>query len=179
MTNPHDRFFRYVFSQRAVAADFLRNYLPSAVAELLDFSTLELTNDSFIDGELRRHLSDLLYNVQTWDERPAHTYVLFEHKSYTEILTSLQLLRYMTQIWSLSVRQNRAFVPILPIVVYHGQAEWRLPLNFADLFDLPQPLREFFPDFRYWLVDLSSMDDADIKGEVLAQVALLTLKHIL
>ena len=32
ITNPHDRFFRQVFSRRETAADFLRNYLPAAVA---------------------------------------------------------------------------------------------------------------------------------------------------
>lgn len=178
IVNPHDRFFRHVFSQQETAADFLRSYLPPDIAELLDFSTLELAKDSFVDDELRQHFSDLLYQVQRFDAQPTYVYVLFEHKSYPEILISLQLLRYMTQIWDLAVRQKSRFIPILPIVVYHGRTEWRLPRNFAGLFDLPQPMGEFFPDFHYWLVDLSSMEDADIKGEVLAQVAMLTLKHI-
>ncbi len=177
--NPHDRFFRQVFSQRDTAEDFLRNYLPPAVVALLDFSTMELAKDSFVDDRLRQHFSDLLYQVKQVDEQPTYIYILFEHKSYPEVLISLQLLRYMTQIWDLAVRQKSEFIPILPIVVYHGQAEWHLPRNFAGMFKLPQPLAEFFPDFRYWLVDLSSMDDADIKGEVLSQVALLTLKHVL
>ncbi len=178
IVNPHDRFFRNVFSQRDTATDFLRNYLPPDVVELLDFSTLELAKDSFVDDELRQHFSDLLYQVQRFDAQSTYVYVLFEHKSYPDILTALQLLRYMTQIWDLSVRQRSEFVPILPIVVYHGRAAWRLPHDFASLFKLSEPLQEFFPDFRYWLIDLSSIDDDDIKGEVLAQVALLTLKHI-
>lgn len=177
--NPHDRFFRHVFSQRDIAADFLHNYLPPAISELLDFSTLMLTKDSFVDDSLREHFSDLLYLVQQRaDEQSVFVYVLLEHKSYAEPSTALQLLRHMTQIWNLVVRPKGEYTPILPVVVYHGQIAWHVPRDFASLFKMPAPLEEYFPNFRYWLIDLSSMDDADIKGEVLAQVALLTLKHI-
>ncbi|MCS6845019.1 MAG: Rpn family recombination-promoting nuclease/putative transposase, partial [Caldilineales bacterium] len=177
--NVHDRFFKQVFAEQAVAADFLRNYLPAEVVGLLDLTSLELAKESFVDAELRAQFSDLLYLVKRTDGQPAFVYVLFEHKSYADPLTSLQLLRYMGQIWDLGVRQKSRFVPIIPIVVYHGRAPWRLPRNFSALFDLPPPLAEFCPDFRYWLVDLSAMEDADIKGMVLSRVVLLTLKHIL
>lgn len=117
--NVHDRFFKQVFSEQAVAADFLRNYLPAEVVGLLDLSSLELAKDSFVDERLREKFSDLLYNVKLTDGEPAFVYVLFEHKSYADPLTSLQLLRYMAQIWDLGVRQKSQFVPIIPIVVYH------------------------------------------------------------
>ena len=34
--NPHDRFFKEVWSRKAVSRDFLCRYLPRAVVNLLD-----------------------------------------------------------------------------------------------------------------------------------------------
>jgi len=36
ISNPHDKFFKEVFSRREVAVDLLRNYLPQEVFSLLD-----------------------------------------------------------------------------------------------------------------------------------------------
>ncbi|WP_434151202.1 Rpn family recombination-promoting nuclease/putative transposase [Methylocaldum gracile subsp. desertum] len=36
LTDPHDRFFRETFSRRDVAEGFLRNYLPTAVADRIN-----------------------------------------------------------------------------------------------------------------------------------------------
>ena len=36
MSNPHDRYFREVFSDPVVVQDFLRNYLPAPVLAALD-----------------------------------------------------------------------------------------------------------------------------------------------
>ena len=44
--NPHDRFFKEIWSRKRVSRDFLRHYLPAAVVALLDLNTLELTKDS-------------------------------------------------------------------------------------------------------------------------------------
>ncbi len=65
LTNPHDKFFKDLFSRQEAARDFLRHYLPVEVAGLLDLSRLEISKDSFIDPDLQEHFSDLLYKV-TW-----------------------------------------------------------------------------------------------------------------
>lgn len=61
INNPHDRFFRAVFSRGEVAESFLRHYLPPAIVETLDLSTLTLSHASFVDADLQQHHSDLLY----------------------------------------------------------------------------------------------------------------------
>ena len=54
--NPHDAFFRQVFGQPEVAADFLANYLPANVRAHLDLSQVELQQDSFLDPVAARAL---------------------------------------------------------------------------------------------------------------------------
>ncbi len=61
-----------------------------------------------------------------------------------------------------SVQQEKlTLTPILPIVFYHGTQEWKVPLGFHDIFlDLPSLLAPYVPDFRYFLYDLTTVNDS-------------------
>ena len=47
--NPHDKFFKETFGNLAVAKDFLRNYLPQNIMDIVDINSLEPQKDSFIN----------------------------------------------------------------------------------------------------------------------------------
>ena len=57
--------------------------------------------------------------------------------------------------------------PNFPMVVYHGEAEWRIPLDFIGGVDLcaHDALRPHHLDFRYSLADLGRIDDAAVVGQ--------------
>ncbi|MBS1253614.1 MAG: Recombination-promoting nuclease RpnA [Anaerolineales bacterium] len=177
--SPHDHFFRMAFGRPEVARDFLHHYLSQPVRDLVDLSTLTPHKDSFVDEELRDHFSDLLYEVRLHSEKPAYVYLLFEHKSYSEPLIAFQLLRYMVRIWEVVPRgAKNKLRSIIPLVLYHGERVWKVKLNFGSLFEGPEELKRYFPDFEYHLIDLSDYSDEEIIGEVLLQASLLLLKHI-
>ncbi len=200
IVNPHDHFFKELFTHKENAVDFVRHYLPSQVVKLFDLTTLEICKDSFVDAALQELMSDLLYKVSLQDGQSAYIYLLFDHKSYEDALVSLQLLGYMVRIWELwlkqeeeqrkKLRQERrahgdsprlpklSLPPIMPLVVYHGQEQWRVSTEFSGLFELPTELQEYLPSYKYWLYDLSGYDDADLKGAVMLQAGLLALKYI-
>jgi len=52
VNNPHDKFFKKVFSSKSNAQDFLVNYLPAHLVNLLDLNSLEYTKESFVDKYL-------------------------------------------------------------------------------------------------------------------------------
>lgn len=54
LPNPHDRFFKELFSQLDTAADFVRHYLPERLVAAIDLATLEIVNERFVDEELRQ-----------------------------------------------------------------------------------------------------------------------------
>ncbi len=68
LSNPHDKFFKEVFSRPEVASDFLQNYLPKEIAKLIDPQTITTSKDSFTDQYLQEHFSDLLFEVQLKDK---------------------------------------------------------------------------------------------------------------
>lgn len=178
LTNPHDSFFRQVMSRQDVATDFLRNYLPPEAAALINLSSVEATADTFVDDQLRSYHSDLVFVARLKDNRPAVVYLLFEHKSYPDVRVAFQLLRYMVRIWERWPKPSGGMQPIIPLVVYHGQWEWRTPLNLAGMYDGPTELMAYFPDFRYWLVDLSRFTDEEVRGEAVLRLVLLAMKHV-
>ncbi|GAB6163570.1 Rpn family recombination-promoting nuclease/putative transposase [Desulfothermus naphthae] len=178
--NPHDAFVKEVFSHKEQAEDFLKNYLPQDICRLIDFDSLSLVKDSFVDEELKEHFSDLLYEVQL-SSRPGFIYLLFEHKSTPERFTGLQLLRYMVKIWDLYLKQNHEpILPvIIPLVIYNGHRRWMIKTNFSYLFgEIEKELNKYIPEFNYLLYDLSTLSDEQIKGRVILKATLMALKYL-
>ena len=74
------------------------NYLPKEMVKLLDLDSIQLQKDSYIDEKLKKSFSDLVFQIQT-KESVGYISILFEHKSYPTEEISLQLLRYICNIW--------------------------------------------------------------------------------
>ena len=177
--SPHDKFFRETWSRKEVVKSFLENQVPKAVSACLNTESLHLENGSFIDTELKAHFSDMLYSLETKGNHPIQLYLLFEHKSYPDDNLFLQFLRYMLKIFEAEYKQNKQLVPILPLLLYHGKTGWQLKPAFQENFaPLPDVLKPFVLNFQLIVCDLTALRDEDITGEVLAKVAMLTLKHI-
>jgi len=142
---------------------------------------IEIVKESFIEKELKEYFSDLLYKVSL-AESPAYLYMLFEHKSYPDRLTALQVLEYMVKIWRLHLKQNpgKGLLPlIISLVVYHGTEPWRSGTRLTDLLTGPkEALTDYIPDFQFLLYDLTRYGDEDIKGMIVSRVGLLVMKHI-
>lgn len=170
------------FTRREAAHDFLKLYLPPEVAVALNLTRLDIRKDSFIDPHLQEQFSDLLYRVGLVGGGESYVYVLFEHKSYPEPRIAWQLLRYLVRIWEQADKQGEPLLPVLPLVVYHGRQRWRVAREFSALFELPEVLSGYQPDFGYLLADLSEYSDEAIKARVeravILQIGLLSLKYI-
>lgn len=176
--NPHDAFFRQLFAQPSVAAEFFRLYLPPAVATWLDLSQVRLEEASFVDEKLREHFSDLLFRVGLKGGGEAFIYILLEHKSAPEERISLQLLRYIVQAWD---RLPTPLPWILPVVVYHGARPWNVKRHLQGLL---QPFAEaqvwlrYVPNFEYHLCDLGQYGEEELAGREGLAAALKLLKFI-
>ncbi len=127
--NPHDRFFKTTFARRETALSFLQTYLPAEIVQVFDFSTFEISKDTFVDSEFKDSYSDILYKVGLHSGGQSCIYILFEHKSYQDKLVAFQMLKYMVNIWDQQRQQNKEqktkqkypLKPIFPLLVYHGQ----------------------------------------------------------
>jgi predicted transposase/invertase (TIGR01784 family) len=109
----------------------------------------------------------------------AFVYFLFEHKSFADIWTSLQLLGYIVRFWEREVRQKaKTLSPIIPLVIYHGKDKWKGSQQLSDLYAGPEELKLYLPHFTYPVYDFSHLSDEEIRGETELQINLLILRHI-
>lgn len=178
--NPHDKFFKEVFSRKDIMEEFLLTYLPGNIVGHLNLKSLEYTKDSFIDKYLAEYFSDLLCKSNFKDGTLGYIYILFEHKSYQEPLAAFHILRYMVKIWELWHKEEKKqwFPVVIPIILYHGENSWRAGLNFADLIHHHEDMASLVPNFTYILWDASRYSNEEIKGKAMLRVALLIMKYI-
>ncbi|HNW47377.1 MAG TPA: Rpn family recombination-promoting nuclease/putative transposase, partial [Thermotogota bacterium] len=108
---------------------------------------------------------DLLFRVKMQQEE-AYVYLLFEHKSKVDKHVSLQLLGYMTSIWKKTV--PRPLPVILPVVFYQGREKWEAPQWFSNRFSnsdsMDGDLKDYIPDYKYELFEISSLREEEVKG---------------
>ena len=94
-STPHDAVFKRFLRHPETATDFLTLYLPEAILQRCDFSTLRLQSASFIDEDLRAWYSDVLWSVQTTCGT-GYVYVVIEHQSSPDSHMAFRLMRYAT-----------------------------------------------------------------------------------
>ena len=167
----------------AIARKYIQHFLPVEMTSLMDMDTLEVDTEGYVDDHLKEYFSDVVATVQLTDGQLSDIYILFEHKSGVDKLVRLQVLKYMVSKWSKWVKnkdQYDGYLPIvIPIVVYHGVAEWQFSTEFSDMFRLPsEDFRLFTPKFNYILHDISHVDEESFKASVDIQTFLLLLKYI-
>ena len=176
----HDSFFKRFMSRPELAGTFLREHLPSPIAELLSSELPELLPGSFVDEDLTQRHSDLLFRLPLKAGHDALAYVLLEHKSSRDPATRLQLLRYIVRILAKWYDEHKRLpLPlIVPLVAHQGPGRWKLSTEFVDLFgSVPEALRPYTLSFRHALVDLPRIDDDELSSDTRLGAYLKALKY--
>lgn len=161
--NPHDSLFKATFTDKEIASDYIRNFLPSALVMRLDLNSLELEPGSFITPELEPYYSDIVYRCRYRDGEISIS-LLFEHKSTPPRYPHIQLLRYMIEAWQGNIRDTGQLVPVLPIIVYHGKRKWKVRPFRSYFVGLDPLLLRYVPEFDYHLTDLADWSDEALMG---------------
>lgn len=172
ITDYHDHFFKTIFTDKENTIDFITGVFPDNIRRNLELSTLMIAESSFTDSKLKEHLSDVVYECETVERKQTYITILFEHKSFIPQHPHIQLLRYLTGIWELQMKQKSELTPVIPVIVYHGRKKW-IKKEFQYSFREPgKDLFSFLPAFDYLLIDLSELTDEEIKDKLFTQTAL-------
>ncbi len=165
VNKPHDKLFKEVMGDMETVKSFIQHYLPPKIVRLIDPESITIETDSYIEKDLSEYFFDLLFRVKMQQEE-AYVYLLFEHKSKVDKHVSLQLLGYMTSIWKKTVPQPLSV--ILPVVFYQGREKWEAPQWFSNRFSnadrMDGDLKEYIPDYKYELFEISSLREEEVKG---------------
>ncbi len=174
----HDRFVRVVMTRPEVAGVLLREQLPPAVVATLAEGPPELQEGTFVDEALQACQADALFKFATKAGGEVFVYVLFEHKSYPDPWVSLQLLRYMVNIWERDRREGRErLLPIVPLVLYHGEPSWTAPRRFSGLLEGEAAVLEAVLDFPFTVLDVGAGDEEQLSKVDEVRAVLRALKY--
>lgn len=180
---PHDALIRYTFAETENAASLLQAHLPAEIAAAIQWESLELQSGSFLDEELRRTETDLLFAAQFAESGADETmllYLLFEHQSTVDRQMPLRLWRYLGRIYEREFTPEAGFPPVLAIIFSHAPGGWKIPTDFAELLHCPPRWRTlltpFHPHFRYLVIDLAKLEMDDLRGNTVVRLAVSLVK---
>ncbi|MBF0308169.1 MAG: Rpn family recombination-promoting nuclease/putative transposase [Magnetococcales bacterium] len=180
IAHPHDRLLKTLLSDPERAGTLLREHLPKEIAGSLAPDPPELVEGTFVDEALRSHLTDRLFKVRTLQGRVVLLYVLIEHKSLPEPHIAWQLAKYLVEALKQWEREHPhwEFLPaIIPFVMYHGAAEWRIPDEFLSLVDAEEAWKPYLLNFHYALMDLGRIEDGELFHQPRLRAWLLAAKY--
>jgi len=178
--HPHDKYVRFVLQTRDVALQFIQFCLKQRIQEKIDFESLTLTEDSFIDANLQQHFADVCYSGKLKTDEPFRISIIFEHKSAKPDTPVIgQLLRYISNVWSMDVKQGRHLSCTIPILIYHGSAPLKKETPDVLFPNLSKDLVAYLPFFEYEIIDIKRISDERIEQLefLLIRNILLALKH--
>ena len=177
--HPHDSIVRVVLRDLASATNFLQQYLPQEVSQSLNWSTLSVIEGSYVDEDLRRSATDVLYEIERVSgEGSVWLYVVLEHQSTPDRWMRFRLLKYCCRIWDMNLTQRPTpseLRPIVPLVFYQGDRSWSYSTEFSNLF--AESVRDWpwVPRFSHGLIDQSGLQPEEVEGELKTQIMQLLL----
>lgn len=178
---PHDEFVKAMMEHPKVAKDFFSHHLPQEIKDTIMLDSLRLEKNSFVDPDLKKHESDLLFSVHMVNHKRALLYTLIEHQSGPDELMPFRLMYYIFQGLKRHVlRHKKKPLPlplVYPIVLYNGMTPYHSPKEIFPLFGSLESLaREvFLTPFK--LVDVAKLSDDDIRKHKWAGLMELSLKR--
>ncbi len=182
----HDLFFKSSLQDIEIAKDFFKAHLPKKIQKMIDWETLHLENDSFIEEDFQTAFTDVLYQVKLkkqYGKEQIFLYILSEHQSTPDPLMAFRLWYYRCKIWDRFLKQidkkeqsDTLKLPlILNLVFYNGkQKPYPYTLNFFDLFEDAALAQELY-NAPAPLIDLSVIPDDELLTH--GHVAAMELCH--
>jgi len=179
--NPHDKLARQSLTNIEVAKDFLAIHVPKDILAKFDLNNIELSNRTYIDPQLTEQLSDIVYKVKMLDGYQGYLYFLTEHQSYALPFMPLRIIKYQIAIMEDHLLQNpeATKLPIVfPIIFYTGDRKpYPYTLNLFDLFSDYNFAKQTLMNPAH-LVDITQIDDEEIKTHTIIGLLELAQKHI-
>jgi len=174
----HDHFFKESMERVQIAQGFARLILSEKIPLKIDYSSLTIEKETWINSMLMQHAADVLYRAEIEDTKD-QLFLLFEHKSYVDKTAVFQNFRNTSEIIEeeQKVSSPKKIPPIFPIIVYHGSTPWQLDNSITSLFELIEGAEDFIPKQRNIIVDLSIYPDEEIRSIAEVKAFILSLKY--
>lgn len=175
---PNDKLFKAAMADLAVAKDFFKTNLPSAILEKLDFNTLKLQKETFIDEAYKDTEADVIYSAKI-NGLSAYFYLLCEQQTKVDPWLAFRILGYILRIMELHRKQhpNEPLPLVYPMIIYVGDKPWDAPLDIFHLFGEAEELARTILFKPCQLLDVKRTSDDELQQQTLFGLVAFAMKH--
>ena len=182
LVKKHDELSRKFLTDISTARDFLRLHLDKDIVAKCDLNTLTIESGSYIEDDLKKLASDIVYKVDLVDSTScAYVYMLIEHQSRPEKLMPIRILRYQLSILQKHIDENKVegdLPLVVPMVFYNGKASpYPYATDIKELF-ADREIIDKLPLGNFGLVDLTVMSNEEILEHGKLALLEMVMKHI-
>ena len=155
--NPHDQFFKVIYSSPENALDIFKIILPKDFYNQCNWNTLKAEKRDWIGKQ-----ADLIFSVSLKKNSKSKIkiVILLEHKSYYNKDLFKQILDYQNSIYQED--KSRDVLAALPILFYHGEKSYHWKTSFKegyfgkDLSKIPVFVRENMINYNLIVFDTNN-----------------------
>jgi len=166
MAHDHDTGYKLLFSSPEMVGDLLRGFVPHESVKAADFASLCRVNGSYVSEDLRTRHDDMVWKLRLRDQW-LYVYLLLEFQSVPDQWMALRMHVYVGLLYQDLVARRELgagakLPPVLPIVLYNGQAPWRSADSLDALLTTSPPgLARYRAQAHYLLVDERRLAGSD------------------
>ena len=130
----HDTGYKALFSLPELVQQLIEGFVTPDIAQLLDFSTLELVAGSFVTPAMQSREEDVVWRVKMADTT-LYLYLLLEFQSTPDAAMPVRMVQYVAALYDSLIKEKRVdprrLPPVLPVVLYTGSGGggWRRMLG--------------------------------------------------
>lgn len=182
MAHDHDASYKLLFSSPELVRDLVMGFIPDDWLHSLDYSTLEKVPGSYVTDDLRHRADDVVWRVRVEGEW-VYLYILIEFQSTVDPFMAVRMMTYVGLLYQDLIRSkdilpHRKLPPVLPIVLYNGDAKWTAATDVAALIPkVPGLVSRYMPSLEYLLIDQSQYTEADLSELKNLVAAVIRFEH--
>jgi hypothetical protein len=135
----------------------------------LDYTTLEKVPGSYVTDDLRHRADDVIWRVKV-DQEWIYLYLLIEFQSTVDPFMAVRVLTYVGLLYQDLIRRKegvseKRLPPVLPIVLYNGDARWTAATDVGELIPkVPGVVGKYLPRLSYLLIEENAYPEEHIRG---------------
>ncbi|AVO50347.1 transposase [Melaminivora suipulveris] len=157
MPAEHDASYKLLFSAPELVRDLILGFVPDEWLHSLNYSTLEKMPGSYVSDDLRHRAQDVVWRVKVGPDW-VYLYILIEFQAKVDAWMAVRMMSYVGLLYqdlikAKQVLPDRKLPPVLPIVLYNGDAPWTAATNVQTLIPkVPGLVAQYLPSLEYLLI---------------------------
>ena len=165
---PSDPIYKRLYAFARMVEDLLRSLFGADLDA--DYRTLEKLPAEYVGNALQQRRGDTAWRLRARGTGDGwlHMLVMLEFQSTTDAAMALRVMEYTALLYGELLRRGKAkpgaLPPVLPVVLYNGDAPWRPTTEMRELIAAPSPLlAPYQPSQRHFVLDQRRAQAEDFK----------------